>query len=130
MKGGMQGWLAEETQVQRVQGQLAKWQEEHQSALEQKKSTNLEEQAAWTYQVELSAAQDDVRKLKKSLVDMSVQRSEASAQQRQEVKEARLREEELGRRAFQLELRCKAQDHQLEIARRLPSALANRSTFV
>lgn len=112
-----QGLLSEEAVLERTEVELAEWQEEYQSVhKEANRSSKLEEQAALTYQVELLAAQDDVRKLKKSLVDVSVQRSETAAKQREDAQQVRHREQELAARASQLEMRCKAQEHQLQIA--------------
>eukprot|EP00434_Breviolum_minutum_P006618 symbB.v1.2.005842.t1/scaffold343.1/size224757/19 len=116
-----QGWIAEELVLQSVESQMEALQDESRGA--QKKANHfmtseLEEQATVaSYQVEVMAAQDDIRKLKKSLVEATVQRSENSIRQRQEAKEAQQREDDLRSRASQLETRCKAQEYQLEIAR-------------
>eukprot|EP00435_Cladocopium_sp_Y103_P060087 s23_g21.t2 len=115
-----QGLVSEEAVLERAEVELAEWQEEYQSAHKKaNRSSELEEQATLTYQVELLAAQDDIRKLKKSLVDVSLQRSETAAKQREEAQQVRHTEQELAARASQLEMRCKAQEHQLEIARQL-----------
>ncbi|CAK9024203.1 unnamed protein product [Durusdinium trenchii] len=59
----------------------------------------LEEDTTANYMVELAAAQDEIRKLEKSMMDISVQRSELAAQEH----EAQTREKQLATRAAQLE---------------------------